>query len=333
MYLRLLAWIAAIWLGTGSWNCRVAEAGPSKVAFQSRTYADFRQLLLRQPPTATVTVPADLEIPDGTRDRYPAVVVVQTLGGYSERSEGWYAAELHKAGFATLTYDSFAARGTTGLVLSRSGPGIWATGVADAYAALRLLAADPRIDPDRIAIVGFSYGGEVAHLAAFAQLRAVLDPGPARFAAHVAYYPAGVFGVIAAPAAYTGSPVMMLLGGKDDNLPVTKVSGYLAYTKAAGFPAPIETVSYPGAYHAWTVPNLTPLRFYQEYVSTKKCPLILLGPDRPALLVDGEPTLFEPSMIRTCMGEAPGYSMAYDADVRAKSVAEALGFLQRSMRL
>jgi hypothetical protein len=57
----------------------------------------------------------------------------------------------------------------------------------------------------------------VAHLAAFTRLRAELDPGPARFAGHVAYYPAGVFGAIAEPGAYTGSPVLNLLGEKDDN--------------------------------------------------------------------------------------------------------------------
>jgi hypothetical protein len=32
---------------------------------------------------------------------------------------------------------------------------------------------------------------------------------------------------------------------------------------------PIETVIYPGAYHAWTVPDLATARFYPDYVSTK----------------------------------------------------------------
>jgi dienelactone hydrolase len=258
-------------------------------------------------------------------------VVVHTVAGYRDANEGAYAAELRQAGFATLTYDGFAARGSTGLELARSGPGLWSSGVADAYAALRLLADHPRIDASRIAIVGFSFGGEVAHLAALAGLRAALDPGQARFAAHVAYYPAGVFGAIAEPAAYTGSPILMLLGEKDDNLPVAKVESYLAYAKAAGSPAPIETVTYPGAYHAWTVPSWTSLRFYGEYPSTKKCPLILLGPARPVLLVDGQTKPFEPDSFGACMAEAPGYSMAYDAAVRTKSAAESIGFLRRQL--
>jgi dienelactone hydrolase len=327
-----LAWIAAIGFGTAIGNCQVSEPGLDNVTFQSATYSDFRQLLSRQAPTATITVPATLNFPDGASDRYPAVVIVHTIAGYQESNEGWYAAELRKEGFATLTYDSFAARGKTGLALSRSGPGLWPSGVAGAYAALRLLAAHPRIDASRIAIVGFSHGGEVAHLAAFEQLRAALDQGPARFAAHVGYYPAGVFGAIAGPAAYTGAPVLMLLGEKDDNLPVVKVLDYLAYAKAAGFPAPVESEIYPDAYHAWTVPGLTTLHFYGEYGSTKKCPTIIIGPARPALLVDGKLAPFDPAGFGACMAEAPGYSMVYDAKVRAESVADALGFLRRFVR-
>jgi len=107
-----------------------------------------------------------LDFPEAAKDRYPAVIVVHTISGYRDANEGYAAAELRKAGFATLTYDSFAARGTTGAAMSAS-PGYLLAGVADAYAALRLLVNEPRIDPDRIAILGFSFGGDVAHLAAF----------------------------------------------------------------------------------------------------------------------------------------------------------------------
>jgi dienelactone hydrolase len=329
--LRLLALMTPTAFATAAALGQVGEARPKQVSFRSASYVDFRHLLSREAPNATVTLPATLGFPDDARDRYPAVVVVHTIAGYREDNEGQYAAELRKAGFATLTYDSFAARGATGLALSRSGPGLWPSGVADAYAALRLLAGHPRIDADRIGIVGFSYGGEVAHLAAFEQFRAVLDPGSVRFAAHVAYYPAGVFGVIAEPRGYTGSPLLILLGDKDDNLPVAKIESYLAYAKAAGSPAPIESVTYRDAYHAWTVPSLTTLRFYPEYASTKQCPLILLGAGQPALLIDGHLTSFDTRTFGACMGKAPGYSMVYDEAVRAKSAAESIGFLKRHL--
>jgi dienelactone hydrolase len=306
MRLRLFVMIAAVVVATALAHRPAPQARPNQVTFPSASYTDFRQLLAREPPASTVTVPATLRFPDDARPRYPAVVVVHTIAGYLEAHEGQYAAELRRAGYATLTYDSFAARGRTGIELSRSGPGFWPSAVADAYGALQLLAGHPEIDRDRIAIVGFSYGGEVAHLVAFEQIRAVLGPGQPRFAAHVAYYPAGVFGAIAEPGAYTGSPVLMLLGERDDNLPVAKIESYLAYAGAVGRPAPIQTVVYPGAYHAWTVPGLTTLRFYREYGSTKQCPLILLGSGRTTRLVDGELTAFDPRDHSACMARAPG---------------------------
>src|SRR5215831_20541649 len=60
----------------------------------------------------SVTVKANLSLPEQVRDRYPAVIIVHTIAGYRDANEGYVAAELRKAGFATLTYDSFAARGT-----------------------------------------------------------------------------------------------------------------------------------------------------------------------------------------------------------------------------
>ncbi|RXG92048.1 dienelactone hydrolase family protein [Bradyrhizobium zhanjiangense] len=330
MYRFLCLLMASIVFGTAAGHCQT-QAGTSTITFQSATYGDMRQLLAGEATTAAVTVKATLEFPEQVKDRYPTVIVVHTLAGYRDANEGYVAAELRKAGFATLTYDSFSARGTTGTAL-RGSPGYLTVGVADAYAALRLLSRDSRIDAAHIALIGFSYGAEVAHLAAFEAVRSALTPGPDRFAAHVSFYPGGTFGAVAEPGAYTGSPVLLLLGDKDDNLPLTKIERYLAYVRAAGAPAPIQTVIYPGAYHAWTVPDLTTVRFYPDLVSTKKCPLILLGPKRPALLIDGEAKPFDPTAFGTCLATAPGYSMGFDTAVRAQSIADTISFLQRSMR-
>jgi len=328
MYQMLCVLVATIAYGSANGHCQGAQAGMTAVTFQSSTYSDMRQLQAREAATAAVTVKANLGFPEQMRDRYPAVIVVHGLGGYRDANEGFVAAELRKAGFATLTYDSFAARGTTGAALQGS-PGYLPPGVADAYAALRLLSGEPRIDPDRIAIIGFSYGAEVAHLTAFETLRSALNPGPGRFAAHVAFYPGGTFGAIAEANAYTGAPVLMLLGERDDNLPVAKIEAYLAYARAAGTPAPIQTVIYPGAYHAWTVPDQPTARFYPDLVSTKKCPLILFGAQRPALLIDGEAKPFDPATFGACIAAAPGYSMGFDAAVRARSITDTVRFLQR----
>ena len=329
MYQILCVLLATIACGTAVGHCQTSQAGTTTITFQSATYNDMGQLLGRAATIEAVTVKATLGFPEQMRERYPAVIIVHTLSGYRDANEGYVGAELRKAGFATLTYDSFASRGTTGPALEGS-PGYLPVGVADAYAAMRFLSGESRIDAEHIAIIGFSYGGEVAHLTAFEKVRSALSPGSDRFAAHVAFYPGGTFG--AEPGAYTGSPVLMLLGDQDDNLPLTKIESYLAYARAAGAPAPIQTVIYSGAYHAWTVPDLPTARFYPDLVSTKKCPLILLGPKRPALLIDGEPKPFDPSAFGACIAAAPGYSMGFDAAVRAKSIAEMVSFLERSLQ-
>jgi dienelactone hydrolase len=309
----------------------MAPAHAETVRFPSGSYADFRQLSTREPPTGTLTITGTLAFPDQARDRFPAVVIVHTIAGYQESNEGWYAAELRKAGFATLTYDSPAARRMReGSFNASSGGPPWASAVAEAYGALRLLASDPRIDASRIAIAGFSFGGEVAHLAAFDRLRAALAPGPLRFAAHVAYYPAGVYG-IAAGQHYSGAPILMLLGEKDDNLPLAKARGYLEHVGGGADALPRVSI-YPGAYHAWTVPSLGAPRFDPQYDSTRKCPYLLLGSTQPALLVDGQERPMDVAALRACLKEGRGYTMAYDALARARSTRETVDFLLKELR-
>ncbi len=323
---------AGVAVGTALVHGQVRDVGPiERVTLRSGSYADFRQVFTREAP-AGVSVPATLRFPERPRDRYPAVVVVHTIGGFREANEGWLAAELRRSGFVTLTYDSFSARGLSqsAVVGSRTGPPL-ASGVADAFAALHFLAGHPRIDADRIGIDGFSFGGEVAHLTAFEVLRAVMATGSSRFAAHVATYPGGSYGARAEAGAYTGAPILMLLGEKDDNLPVAKVEGYLAYASGAGHPAPITTVVYPGAFHAWTVPTLGAPRFYAQYVSTRKCPVILFGRGAPTVLVDGRAQPFDPDALAACRAAGPGYTMAFDVTTRTKSTADTVAFLQRHL--
>jgi dienelactone hydrolase len=328
--MRTRLFMLAIAFGVGAVTAR---ANAEAVTFQSGSYADLRQLFTKGPATATATVAATLDFPDQVRDRYPAIVIVHTIGGYLEANEGWHAAQFRKAGFATLTYKSPAARAMSEAAGSGSRPAPpWASAVAEAYGALQLLAKDPQIDARRIAIVGFSFGGEVAHLSAFEGLRVALVPGQMRFAAHVAYYPAGVNGVAAGQGAYTGAPVLMLLGDKDDNLPIPKAEAYLAYARAGSAQPPIDVLIYPGAYHAWTVSSLGAPRFYPQYVSTRKCPYILVGGSRPALLIDGQEKPLEPGVLQSCLREGQGYSMAYDEAIRAQSTRDALAFLLKALR-
>jgi dienelactone hydrolase len=212
-----------------------------------------------------------LHLPDRRQDRHPAIVIVHTIAGYQEPNEGWHANEFRKA----------LHQPCRGAVAGRRWHQGWPSAVAEAYAALRFLADHPRIDADRIAIVGFSFGGEVAHLAAMERLRAALASDRQRFAAHVAYYPAGVHAAMAERGAYTGAPDPDAAGRRGRQPADCQGAGYLAYAQSAGAPPAVEVSIYRGAYHAWTVSSLGPPTFYPQYRSMRKCPYLLVGAAAP----------------------------------------------------
>jgi hypothetical protein len=118
MYEILCVLLATIAYGTAGGHCQAPPAGTSTITFQSSTYGDFRQILAREAATGPVTIRATLGFPEEAKDRYPAVIIVHGIAGYSDAKEGYVAALLRKSGFATLTYDSFAARGTTEAAMS-----------------------------------------------------------------------------------------------------------------------------------------------------------------------------------------------------------------------
>ncbi len=306
-----------------------AMAGPARaetVTLHSATYASVGTALQHKGAKPDAVL-ADFQLPSHAAGRYAAVVVVHTIAGYDAGNEGWFAARLRDAGFATLTYDSFAAR-HWGKVTKGNDPRLTAAGVVDAFAALEFLSTQPKIDPARIAVIGFSLGGGAAHAAAFSAARKALSPDH-RFAAHVAFYPSWTFGSIGRPGAYTGAPVLLLFGEKDENDPPEKVRSYFDYLAKAGTQAPIETKTYPGAHHAWTNPRFAQVHFYADHGSTQKCPLRLMGSGPPKLLIGGAARDFDAALWAKCRRAGQGYSMGFDAAARAQSLKDMLAFLNR----
>lgn len=120
-------------------------------------------------------------------NRRPAVLLLPGGGTqYLTWEPDYFADRLTEAGFVTLVYHK---RGT--------GPsgGDWATAtletlVADAGAAVELLRADARIDPERVAVMGFSQGGRFAPIVAsrFDLAAAVGISGPALTAGDTRLY-------------------------------------------------------------------------------------------------------------------------------------------------
>jgi dienelactone hydrolase len=285
-------------------------ASAEQVSFPSVTFANISQAA-RGNSISNVVVSADLNFPASAKTRYPVVVIAHASGGFIEANEGWFAAELRRAGFATLTYDSFKTRKWGGQTAGGD-PRVMPSNLADVFGALNYLAGHPKIQPQSIAVVGFSLGGDIAHMAAFERLRSALK-SERKFAAHVSLYPGWTMGTRAGPRAYTGAPVLLLLGEKDELTPTAKVQGYLAYLDKGNTQAPIETVIYPGAYHAWTNPRPPSPRYFPDHG-------------------DGAEKDFDKDLWDKCFSEGRGYTTGFSAQARAKSLADTIAFLRKSLR-
>ncbi|OPY78753.1 MAG: Dienelactone hydrolase family protein [Syntrophorhabdus sp. PtaU1.Bin058] len=310
-----------------------AAGAREKIEFESESYKNLPDMLKDRPPS-TVTITATLSFPDEVKEKYPAVILAHSITGFSEPCEGWYAKAFSKAGFAVLTMESARSRGIRNASLT-GGWNLFGPMVADAYHALNLLAQHPRIDAQRIAIAGVSIGGDIAHVTAFESLRATYVKGTVRFAAHVSFYPTMVWGIEAGSDSYTGSPILIMVGDKDDCGPPSKLQYYLDYAKHAGFPVPIETIIYQEAYHGWGNSWYTPASYKPNLGSMAKCPLVLLAPKSPnglTLLGSKGVLPFNYERWSDCMAAAKGYHIGFDENVRNRSLTDAVSFLKQVMK-
>lgn len=129
-------------------------------------------------------IPARLRIPEHAGP-LPAVIILHGSAGPSER-EGGYADPLNAAGFVTLEPDQWSPSGLAGGAEGR--PRTVHETLPDLYGARAFLASHPKVDPARIGVMGFSFGGVATMLAATKAVDAgFLDE--ASFAALMPVYP------------------------------------------------------------------------------------------------------------------------------------------------
>ncbi len=160
--------------------------------------------------------------------------------------------------------DSFKPRGIASTAADQSKLSTMAN-VADALSALHLLATDPRIDPSRIGVIGFSRGAQVALYTALEPMRkGVIDNG-LHFAAHIALYPPCMAPYHAETTDH--APILMLAGGADDYTPAAFCNDYAAWFNAKG--SPTRLAIYPGAYHDFDTPDAQ--HFYTKLQNYKSC--------------------------------------------------------------
>ncbi len=238
-----------------------------RLPFASVTPRGPSELIARQSPETLIT--GTLALPEGpARSALPAMVIAHGSGGVLESREHAWVQRLNRLGVATFVIDSFGPRGIAATGADQEKLSL-AASVADALSALRLLATHPRIDPQRIGIMGFSRGGQVALYSVLEPFRRAVIDGDLRFATHVAFYASCSIPYMASTT--TGAPVLLLLGGADDLTPSGHCLRYADWLRARG--SDVRMIVYDGAPHGFDVPQ--PSRFFPRMQSARNCRLDL----------------------------------------------------------
>lgn len=152
----------------------------------------------------------------------PAIVLLHSAWGWSDEHEGTYAyaQALQKAGFATLELRMFPTHGSA----KAGGPAAY---LPELFGSLNYLASNPDIDPKRIGVAGYSFGGLLALVAATTWANKTYGKSGQQFAAHAPFYP--ICWVLKANAQgrkspvptdawmeWTGAPIRIYAGANDD---------------------------------------------------------------------------------------------------------------------
>lgn len=196
-----------------------------------------------------VTMQGALAVDTSKQGRRPAVLVVHEWWGRNAFSDdrAKALAKLGYVGFAVDMYGNHAQADnpTEASAFSSAIGGNLPLMKGRFMAAIHAVKQQPEVDPERIAVIGFCFGGTVA--------LSMVRQGVSLRA--MAGFHTGLGGL--APIAHSpiNVPVRLYMGGNDPFVPTEQVDATVKEMRAAG--ADIEVVTYPNAKHAFTNPAAT----------------------------------------------------------------------------
>lgn len=207
-----------------------------------------------------MTLPALIRVPPGAGP-HPAIVLLHGCGGIHDakgrmrnRDRDW-AERFAAAGHAVLQVDSFAPRGARSICAEREPRRIRVSveRARDSYAALLFLQGRADIQPDAIALLGWSNGGTTTLWALARDSHARPATLPHEYAVGIAFYPGcralGQRRVPWRPVA----PVLLLIGDADDWTPAPPCADLAARNDRH-----VTFRLYPGAFHDFDAPDMVP---------------------------------------------------------------------------
>ena len=233
-----------------------AAEGPQDVAARMRvipietlTISD-KNFLKGDPAGKPTTIAGALRIARGT-GRLPLVISMHGSGGINANFDVWD--RLFKAmGISTFAVDCFTGRGIVDTIVDQSQLGRLNM-ILDLYRSLAVLAAHPAVDPQRIAVIGFSRGGQAALYSSMKRFHKMWNPTGIDLAAYIAFYPSCVTTFIG-DTEVSAHPIRIFHGALDDYNRVGPCREYVARLKRDAKDA--EITEYPDAWHGFDYPLL-----------------------------------------------------------------------------
>ncbi|MEX3842281.1 dienelactone hydrolase family protein [Paraburkholderia sp. BR10882] len=266
-----------------------------------------------------VTVAGELRLPRNGTDRLPLVILLHASGGIGSSITDWEEYFL-SLGVATFVIDSFSGRGIVNTINDQAQLGRLAQ-TEDAYRAIATLSKHPRIDPNRIMLMGFSRGGQNALYASLNRFQKMHAQPGTQFAAFVAFYP-DCTSTYLEDEDVVGKPVRIFQGTADNYNPVAPCRAYVERLRTKLHD--VQLTEYVGASHFFDARALRQPQQLSQAQTTRNCRTVEV---ENGLLVDA--TTKQPfSYSDACIER--GTTIAYDENAAA-SAKEAVGGIVRAV--
>ncbi|RDH82937.1 MAG: carboxymethylenebutenolidase [endosymbiont of Galathealinum brachiosum] len=245
----------------------IADVGRIELyTIQSITLTD-QQFLMGKKNGNPVTISGELRYPRKIMKKYPVIVLVHGSGGVSGYVDDW-AQEINKMGVAVFILDSFTGRGLYKVNNDQSKLGRLAM-IFDAYRALDLLAEHNRVDPKKIAIMGFSRGGQVTLYSSMKRFQR-LHGSKHEFSGYIAFYPSCIT-QYKEEQEVVDNPIRIFHGGADNYNPVVTCRAFVNRLKKDGKDVVLH--EYPNAHHVFDYTKLVKPIVLKKAQTTRACRL------------------------------------------------------------
>jgi dienelactone hydrolase len=236
------------------------------ITIQTLTISD-EQFLKGDASGRPTTISGTLKIAQGS-GHLPLVILLHGSGGIEENATVWERL-FASLGISTFEIDSFTGRGIVSTVADQSQLGRLNM-ILDLYRSLAILAAHPAVDPNRIAVMGFSRGGQAALYATLKRFQRMWNPSGIDPAAYIALYAPCVTTYIG-DTQVTDHSIRIFHGRSDDWVEVAPCRTYFERLKRTA--KDVQMIEYSNTWHAFDYPSLSPKPVTVPYAQTTHCVL------------------------------------------------------------